>query len=276
MASLQSRLSSLITAIGADIKALQARTPTILGTASSLSNTSEPTKAVEWYYTPSGQLVAKFVAVSPIESLTVIDRQELRLRLHNRLGTLTQDRLILDSNGNSDLLPPVVTALPTTGPGVGSALVDGQECYYVADSTAGVVWHLKYDATSTKWRFVGGAPLFKTVDTSESTASSTYAALATAGPAIAIPFAGDYIVEIGHGGVNAGSQTIMSYDVGATAAVDADFVISPGGGGNITHVSRSRTKTLAAGITLTSKYRVTSGTGSFRERWMKVTPVKVS
>lgn len=46
-----------------------------------------------------------------------------------------------------------VTALP-------SSPFDGQEVYYVADSGAGVEWHLRYDKATAKWRFLGGAALY--------------------------------------------------------------------------------------------------------------------
>jgi hypothetical protein len=48
-----------------------------------------------------------------------------------------------------------VTALPL-------GIADGQECYYLASDTNGVVWHLKYrsgSASSYKWEYVGGPPL---------------------------------------------------------------------------------------------------------------------
>src|SRR4051812_22380129 len=51
--------------------------------------------------------------------------------------------------------PARVTSLPVSP-------VDGQEVYYVADATNGVLWHLRYNAASAsayKWEFVGGSPL---------------------------------------------------------------------------------------------------------------------
>lgn len=64
--------------------------------------------------------------------------------------------------GGSDALCPRVTALPTTGPSGYGPLIDGQECYFVADGANGVIWHLRYNAPSTsayKWEYVGGPPL---------------------------------------------------------------------------------------------------------------------
>jgi hypothetical protein len=172
---------------------------------------------------------------------------------------------------------PVVTAIPTTG-------TNGQVIHYLADNTNGVVWALKYrsaSASAYKWEYVGGAPLFARVLTVETTASTTYAALTTAGPSIALPLPGDYIVEIGAGSWTgtAATNAYMSYDIGGTAAVDADAFRSrqnSAGNTGIAAGSRSERKAALTAVTLTSKYRVDGGTGSWENRWMQVTPVRVS
>lgn len=166
--------------------------------------------------------------------------------------------------------------------GVGTSFpgspVDGQPYTYVADSTNGVYWNFKWRNASSYWAFVGGPPLFNTVETSgESTSSTTYAALATAGPSIAVPFAGDYDVEIGAAiDPASGNIAYMSYDIGGTGAVDADQIIAtnPGGTAWYWSVGRIRRKTLTA-VTLTAKYKVdTASTANFGKRWMALTPVK--
>jgi hypothetical protein len=163
--------------------------------------------------------------------------------------------------------------------------VDGQECYYLADATNGIVWHLKYRAASTsayKWEYVGGSHLRSDIDTDESTASTTYAALATAGPSITVPLAGDYEIEFGFNGWNSVASLVnnMSFDVGATAASDNDRLMYQGqvtGVAGSASVSRHRTKTgLAAATALVAKYRVSgSGTANFRNRWMRCHPIRV-
>jgi hypothetical protein len=202
MASLQSRLSSLITAIGADIKALQARTPTILTSIGGLSNTSEPTNAVEWWRL--GTLIGKITAGVPTENSTIPNRGDIWIRARSRNGDVSVDRLLLNSDGLTTLSPPLVTSLPTTGPGVNAALVDGQECYFVADTggTYGgpVVWHLKYRSADSKWYYVGGGALVANVNAFETIAATTtgqYADAPTTGPEIAVPLSGDYIIEYG-------------------------------------------------------------------------------
>lgn len=49
--------------------------------------------------------------------------------------------------GGSDVA--LVTSLPANP-------VDGQEIYFLADSTNGIIWHLRYRVASSKWEYVGG------------------------------------------------------------------------------------------------------------------------
>jgi hypothetical protein len=173
---------------------------------------------------------------------------------------------------------PLVSALP-------GSPVDGQECYYVADATNGVVWHLVYraaDASSYKWQFIGGPPLYAVVDTSQTTNSNAYTALTTAGPSITLPLAGDYMIEIATFAQNttaAAYATVMSYDLGGTAATDADACqnVSSGqfDGANVTSVRRKTS--LAAATAVVAKYRtnLAAAVGAWANRTMKATPVRV-
>lgn len=86
------------------------------------------------------------------------------------------------------------TALP-------SSPVDGEELYYVADTTSRVIWHLRYNAGSSssyKWEMLGEPPLRKHVETAESpTTANTWVDLTTDGPGIAVPLAGEYWLAYG-------------------------------------------------------------------------------
>lgn len=174
----------------------------------------------------------------------------------------------------------VVTALPASP-------VDGQEIILV-DSLAAPTfsWHLKFIAAkaSNKWVFVGGASSYAEVTAGEATASGTYVALGQPGPTLTLPVAGDYEVEIGFevtakGG--AGTHFArMSYDIGATAAVDADSVISQTNATSnqgAANVMRARRKAGLGAVALTSKYRTSDTTAgmTFGNRWMRVTPVAI-
>jgi hypothetical protein len=170
----------------------------------------------------------------------------------------------------------VVTALPTTG------LYEGLQVVYDT-GTAGVRWHFVYDTTdglTNPWLFIGGPPLTAEVLTNQTTTSTSFAALTTAGPSVTLPLAGTYDVAIGCDLWNsdAGAASLMSYDIGASAAVDADAVLhqevaadslSP------TTTWRSRRKTGLTAVALTAKYRATAGTGSFQNRSITATPVRV-
>lgn len=196
------------------------------------------------------------------------------------------DKLL--SRGHRVLTVAQFTAL--TGLEGTKGSVPPDEAYVEVDSSAGVQWHFAYESgeATYKWRFLGGPALISEVATAESlpaNATTTYQALATAGPSVPLPRAGDYDVAIGarilganDGGGN-GQNTRMSYDIGGTGAVDADAVEHIGGNGTPTITqARTRRKTGLTSVTLTSKYSH-SGTlvagGTFANRWMSVLPVRV-
>lgn len=146
-------------------------------------------------------------------------------------------------------------------------------------------WTFRWNAGSSnsdKWEFIGGIAGYKGIQedgTLESTASTTYVALTTAGPTFAIPRAGVYDVEIGYSGGMGGLFGMMSYDIGVTAAIDADCCRAQNAAtativGTFYRVQR---KALTA-VTLTAKYKASAGgsTEAFACRIMRVTPVRVS
>ena len=189
-----------------------------------------------------------------------------------------------------ELADRLETVLPTIGAGYGTSLpgspTDGQE-YILVDSTTAPTyqWRFRYNAGSSqteKWEFVGGAPALSTVATLEGTTSATYAALTTAGPSIVIPQAGVYAIELGAqfevSGGSGVAASYMSYDIGATGAVDADGAfISLAQAAYTLNAVKAQRKTLTA-VTLTAKYRRLSGsaTARFIDRFMRVTPVRVT
>jgi hypothetical protein len=89
--------------------------------------------------------------------------------------------------------PPLVSALP-------AFVVDGDEVYYqnAAMATAGIVWHLRYNAGSAsayKWEFLGGQDM-----------------VAPFGAAVALNTAGSWVI------INPGQQLVVplngSYEIG--------------------------------------------------------------
>lgn len=171
------------------------------------------------------------------------------------------------------------TSFPTTG------LFDGMEVTIVDSiSNPGYIWHFRYNAGSSsayKWEFIGGSPIRAEITTSETTTSTSYTALTTAGPTITVPFNGTYIVTITAEVANStsGGAAAMSYDIGATGASEADRIIAVAGSANaIFTLYREKGKAdLVAGNNLTSKYRAggAGGTATFLNRRMHLIPIRV-
>jgi hypothetical protein len=180
--------------------------------------------------------------------------------------------------------PALVTSLPVSP-------VDGQEVYYqsAAMATAGLLWHLRYRAAATapyRWEFVGGGPLQHYIQTQQTRTANTGAGdLATVGPQVTIPLAGVYDVDWGWGyGYHAGQagvQIIMTLDgCGATGtaripdgAAAANDVAAVGATPGRNRMAMTLTP---AGI-LKAQYQVggTTGSGSFGNRYLNVTPLRV-
>lgn len=150
------------------------------------------------------------------------------------------------------------------------------EVYLEVDAANGIQWHLGYETSEStfKWRMLGGPDMEAVVETGEGTGSASFVALATVGPSIAIPRAGDYDVTTGCNGGYSGTQTgMMSYDIGGTGAVDADGVSQSWFSSDHTRVKR---KAGLTSVTLTAKYKQTGGAAtSFGKRRIRIRPVRI-
>jgi hypothetical protein len=171
--------------------------------------------------------------------------------------------------------PMLVTSLP-------GSPVDGQECYYQADATNGIIWHLRYRSASSsayKWECVGGSPLGVEVVTGESSASTTYTSAGFTAMTVSLPLAGDYDVHHGTDVSVINNTGVMGYDIGATAAVDADAVVVglAGAGAASINVSgaRTRRKTVTGAVVLTAKYKTGGASTTFLNRFLRAMPVRV-
>jgi hypothetical protein len=173
---------------------------------------------------------------------------------------------------------PLVTALPASP-------ADGQECILTDSLTVGTYfWRLRYVAgrASNKWVFVGGSPIEAEAAGSVNTASTAYVDLG--GPSIALPVAGDYLIEMGHRNWQTGATGTcwgyMSYAIGATAPSDADAVFTGLNNANFqAHISRAQKKLGLGAVTLAARYKVAGGgtgqTSLWQDRWMMATPIAV-
>lgn len=216
--------------------------------------------------TPAGSPVAPTLP-NNAHSLATISVPALDTVITNAQITDTRHRLQLGE-------VPVVTSLPVNP-------YDGQEIDYVADAANGVVWRFKYRSASGsayKWEFVGGPALRALVSTLEGRNNAAFGALATAGPSVTVPLAGDYDVQVGSRmQAGSGSVAVHSYAVGGTGAADADAAVVATAGGDSSCVSAVTRKTgVAAAAAIVSQYRNSGpSTCNYLNRWMAVFPVRV-
>jgi hypothetical protein len=172
-----------------------------------------------------------------------------------------------------------------------SPAADGQEIYYRASSTAGVIWHLRYrnafngGNATYPWEFVGGSTLsaLQAADVTNITSTSYVADANT--PTITVPLAGDYDVTFSAAYLN---QSNLSAQVNVTAATSAP---STGAGDALAAIFRQEVSStpavltpaartirltgLAASGSLQMYHRVTGGTGSAVSRSLVAVPVRV-
>jgi hypothetical protein len=168
-----------------------------------------------------------------------------------------------------------VSATPPGSP------IDGDEWILPVDTTNGVMWRFRYRAASGstyKWEFIGGSPLNSDVGASVNSTSTTYADLAgSTGPTVTVPRGGDYDVMWGVYMYNStvGIGNLASPSWAGAVLLDSDAIIGQGQ----TPVSASRLirrTGMTASDVIKIQYRVGGGTGTFANRWLRVTPYRVS
>lgn len=178
-----------------------------------------------------------------------------------------------------------VTTLP-------SSPVDGQRCLFLADATNGVVWDLRYRSASSstyKWELAGGGSLTAELSFGESTTSSSNVDLATVGPAITVPLAGDYEIDFGAtagitlpgtGAVTINSQIVIKIG-SATPAVndwaELQIVTDTNTGTFIGAMRRKIRRTVSAASTVVKIQYLSDGTHTvtFRLRDLALRPIRV-
>jgi hypothetical protein len=160
---------------------------------------------------------------------------------------------------------------------------DGNIFIYLADATNGVNWAFKYNAGSAstyKWEFIGGPPILATVETDETTTSTSYTDLSTTGPTVTIARAGNYYVR----------STLYFYNTSSTAIVFSSIKVGSSGapadydGPMLTNAMATQ-EALVSGVSriigttasdsIRMQYRVSSGTGHFARRRIEVLPQRV-
>jgi hypothetical protein len=173
--------------------------------------------------------------------------------------------------------PARVTSLPASP-------TDGQEVYYVADATNGILWHLRYNAGSAsayKWEFVGGSALRTQVDAKENTTVVSYGNLTTVGPDVTVPLVGDYDVSFGAAIISQGTTHLssMGLTVNAAAVVAGDeaSVNNQTNTVGATAMMTRRKTAIPASALLRMQYKTNSAglVADFSFRWLQVIPIRV-
>src|SRR4051794_17254127 len=174
---------------------------------------------------------------------------------------------------------PLMTSLPTSP-------IDGQVIYYAADATNGIIWQLRYNASSLspyKWEFVGGSDLMAKNEANLTANSATYADLSPP-VRIAVPLAGEYMAQIftrfASPTVGTPTQDITMIPLGTETAVDNDAIYVPwittnenGAKYNLISIPRRCTQTVAGGfISFMIKRGGNAWTVSAPRLW--ITPVR--
>lgn len=179
---------------------------------------------------------------------------------------------------NTKVWPATVTALP-------GSPVDGQEIFYVADSTLGIIWHLKYRSASTsifKWEFVGGSDIFlnqgSIPDANPIGVWGAQAGAALISPALP---AGNFDVFYGmRGAVNAASSSMrIAPAIGATdpltTTMEARSESYAAGVRGEWSASASARLTTAVGNTINLRFRFTEGTDTVLSAYVRIRPVRI-
>ena len=153
----------------------------------------------------------------------------------------------------------------------------GQRFTYIADAGPPKrLWEMEYHSDDGKWHWVGGDWLYAEVETDQQAATGTaiYIDLATVGPQLTAPFAGDYEYDYGFNAYQAGGTTSNptgSVHVNAVSQGVVQVVTVGGGAGSamrrdiITGVSASHVFKLMY-------LRNATLTHNFRFRWLAMHP----
>lgn len=164
----------------------------------------------------------------------------------------------------------------------------GQIAYCLVDPVESIVWQFVYFGavqqgqsqgqgfTGFPWLFVGGPPVYSYISTNENCSSAALVNLATVGPQIAVPFAGDYDYEMGcyvnvtsAGGATATMQLLS----GATTYTPQ---CEASGASFETRTVAGRISGLTAGAGVLAVYSISSGNVNFANRFLKIWPRRVA
>lgn len=140
----------------------------------------------------------------------------------------------------------------------------------------GVAW--QFVRRPDGWHFVGGSPLFNEVETNEGTTSTTFTDLTTVGPQVEIPAAGQYLIEFRSRVIRTASTWIAYMTVvgpGLTDGNTLDSAVSTSNPDVHAQIEKTRSYYFSGPGLITAKYRRSAGSGTWLERDLIVTPIRL-
>lgn len=177
------------------------------------------------------------------------------------------------------------TTVSTLAGGPPGAPADTDIWVATAVDANGTRWVFQYNAGSAsafKWEYIGGSALAAFVAASEATASAAYVDLATVGPSVTIARAGDYMIRhglsVGNGGNSGGGNAVAAvHKNGVAFGLQAIGNVSAISGAFWSVGMLQKFTGLAAADVLKLMYSISNGVNSsFSNRWLEVTPVRIS
>ena len=196
------------------------------------------------------------------------------------LGTFrsTGSAWVLIGQGAPLITNAVMNAAPFTSP------YDGQEVNLQVDAANGVNWRFRYNAASAsayKWEFVGGSELVVVVGGGESTTGGvgSYVNLATVGPSIVVPRAGDYLAFAAASMQSTTAQLYLQIGLGvgdfSSAPITFICGAAPNNWANVSGMALMGA--MGSGAEIRMKYlQQAAGTMVAQNRWLFVHPRRVS
>jgi hypothetical protein len=255
-----------------------------------------------WYWGQSAAnapVAGNYVAVRVDALNSAVDVQQ-EAWVYNDASMAQYRRRLFNSSWGAWVQTWPVAGTPGYGTSLPASPINGQETILVDNtSNPSYVWRFRYNNGSTspyKWEFIGGSGYAAVVQAGFTGTWSIgdYTYHDGGGPTLTVPRSGDYDIvsqaQISSARNQGGAYNaaLMSYDIGATAAVDSDAVASmassdPGVQSQfdaLPHQYRLNRKTFGAGTVLTAKYRhanyADAGMPQFQHRAIAITPIRVS
>lgn len=172
-------------------------------------------------------------------------------------GTLSP--ALVSTELDTRYLPAIVTSLP-------GSPTDGQEIYYVANTTNGVIWHLRYRSASAsiyKWEFVGGPPLYSETLVQDDIVATGSTFVDASGPNLTVPLSGEYLISFT---VEYSCATTLAIPT-ASLSVVAKWPALAANLDNGTQI-QTRTPSVSGGSGRTNMKRTLSSTNTLKLQYM--------